>query len=234
MNEFTYPFQTAYTQAYDLYGVEVSEDEFETIGMVAWNRIGNKQYRLYRLTVKPEQDGKGSWKVDLPCNADLLVAVTAYPEDANRTSNVTSYKNNTPTEQYIESQKVSTNALYQSGHYVKYHREQNVLYFDFPYEEVHILYKGFIADEDGLPFLTDKEIDAIAAFVAYTSDFKAARMSRDKNAFEIANYMEQTWKRLCTAARVPQNLNQNEMDEILNVAASWDRKRFGKSFKPLR
>lgn len=35
MNEFTYPFQTAYTQAYDLYGVEVSEDEFETIGMVA-------------------------------------------------------------------------------------------------------------------------------------------------------------------------------------------------------
>jgi hypothetical protein len=24
------------------------------------------------------------------------------------------------------------------------------------------------------------------------------------------------------------------MDEILNVATSWDRKRFGKSFKPVR
>jgi hypothetical protein len=24
------------------------------------------------------------------------------------------------------------------------------------------------------------------------------------------------------------------MDEILNVAVSWDRKRFGKSFKPIR
>jgi hypothetical protein len=24
------------------------------------------------------------------------------------------------------------------------------------------------------------------------------------------------------------------MDEILNVATSWDRKRFGKSFKPTR
>jgi hypothetical protein len=24
------------------------------------------------------------------------------------------------------------------------------------------------------------------------------------------------------------------MDEILNVSTSWDRKRFGKSFKPIR
>lgn len=35
MNEFTYPFQTAYTQALELYGVEISEDEFETAGIVA-------------------------------------------------------------------------------------------------------------------------------------------------------------------------------------------------------
>jgi hypothetical protein len=51
---------------------------------------------------------------------------------------------------------------------------------------------------------------------------------------ELAMYMEQTWKRLCTRARVPEYLNQNQMDEILNVASSWDRKRFGKSFKPIR
>jgi DNA-binding TFAR19-related protein (PDSD5 family) len=51
---------------------------------------------------------------------------------------------------------------------------------------------------------------------------------------EIAMYMEQTWKRLCTSARVPAHLDQNQMDEILNVATSWDRKRFGKSFKPIR
>jgi hypothetical protein len=49
----------------------------------------------------------------------------------------------------------------------------------------------------------------------------------------LASYMEQEWKRLCTRARVPDYLNQNEMDEILNVSTSWDRKRFGKSFKPI-
>ena len=234
MNEFTYPFQTAYTQAHDMYGVEISEDEFETVGMVAWSRIGNRQTRLYRLSVQPELDDSGFWKVDLPCNADLIEAVTAYPEDANRTSNIHETLDNTHIEEYIEQGKRATNALYMSGGYVKYHREQNTLLFDYPYEQVNILYKGFIADDDGLPFLTDKEVDAIAAFLAYTVDFKAARVTRDKNAFEFAQVMNQEWKRLCSAARVPQSISQNEMDEILNVSASWDRKRFGKSFKPLR
>ena len=50
----------------------------------------------------------------------------------------------------------------------------------------------------------------------------------------IKTYLEQNWKTLCTQARVPDFINQNEMDEILNVSVSWDRKRFGKSFKPIK
>jgi hypothetical protein len=34
------------------------------------------------------------------------------------------------------------------------------------------LYRGLILDEDGLPELTDKEVDAIAAYCAYTEKFK--------------------------------------------------------------
>lgn len=236
MNEFTYPFQTAYTQARELYGVELNPDEFETIGMIGWGRIGNKQTALYRMVVEPTAvDGK-NWAVELPCNADIIEAVTSEFEDWEKTSNqaLTFQNNNGWTEQYIERGKVNTNALYQSGRFIKYRREQNTLYFDQPYKKVFILYKGFIADDEGLPFLTEKEVDAIAAFCAYTSDFKSARVTRDKSTMELAMYMEQTWKRLCTSARVPAHLDQNQMDEILNVATSWDRKRFGKSFKPIR
>jgi hypothetical protein len=35
MQEFKYSFNTAYTQARELYGVELNPDEFETIGMTA-------------------------------------------------------------------------------------------------------------------------------------------------------------------------------------------------------
>jgi hypothetical protein len=59
-------------------------------------------------------------------------------------------------------------------------------------------------------------------------------MTRDASTFQMAQVMELKWKSLCTQARVPDYLNQNELDEILNVSTSWDRKRFGKSFKPIR
>lgn len=236
MNEFTYPFQTAYTQARELYGVELTPDEFETIGMIAWGRIGNKQVGLYRVTLEPVKLDNCVWAVDLPCNADILEAVTSQYEDWEKTSNYafTGQNSNGWIEQYIEGGKYHTNYLYQSGGFIKYRREQNRLFFDQPYNKVYILYKGFIADEEGLPYLSEKEIDAIAAFCAYTSDLKAARMTRDKTSMELAMYSEQTWKRLCMRARVPEYLNQNQMDQILDVATSWDRKRFGKSFKPLR
>jgi hypothetical protein len=51
---------------------------------------------------------------------------------------------------------------------------------------------------------------------------------------QMSQLLEQKWKLMCTQARVPEYINQNEMDEILNVSSSWDRKRFGKSFKPTR
>jgi hypothetical protein len=102
------------------------------------------------------------------------------------------------------------------------------------FNKVNILYKGFIADEEGLPYLNSKEVDAIAAFCAYANDYKQARMTRDQVTMQFAQMSEQKWLKLCTQARVPEYINQNEMDEILNVQTSWDRKRFGKSFKPIK
>lgn len=236
MNEFTYPFQTAYTQARELYGVELNPDEFETMGMIAWGRIGNNNVALYRIVIEPTKIDDCVWAIELPCNADIIEAVTSEFEDWEKTSNqaLTYQNNNGWIEQYIERGKLNTNALYQSGRFIKYRREQNTLYFDHPYKKVFILYKGFIADEEGLPFLTEKEVDAVAAFCAFTSDFKEARISKDRASMDIALYMEKNWQKLCTRARVPKYINQNQMDEILNVATSWDRKRFGKSFKPIR
>ena len=64
--------------------------------------------------------------------------------------------------------------------------------------------------------------------------FKKALLTRDGASMQLAQILEQKWLKLCTQARVPDYINQNEMDEILNVATSWDRKRFGKSFKAIK
>lgn len=57
MNKF--PFKMAYTEARELYGLELNPDEFETLGIIAWDRIGNRQYKLYHYQVTPVQNSLG-------------------------------------------------------------------------------------------------------------------------------------------------------------------------------
>lgn len=231
-----YSFNTAYTQARELYGLELNPDEFETLGLIAWDRIGNKEYKLYKYLVTPDQNHLGEWYVELPCNVDVIEAVTASYEDYQKTSNqyLSGNMQNGWIEGYIESRKYNVNSLYSSGKFIKYRQEGDTIILSDKFNEVYILYRGIIADDDGLPYLNAKELDAIAAFVAQATFYKQALMTRDTNTMQLAQLLDQKWKSLCSQARVSEYLNQNEMDEILNVSTSWDRKRFGKSYKPIR
>jgi hypothetical protein len=64
------------------------------------------------------------------------------------------------------------------------------------------------------------EVDAIAAFCAYSDTFKNALVTKDGGLMQMAQLLDQKWNKLCSHARSPEYINQNEMDEILNVATS--------------
>lgn len=231
-----YSFHTAYTQARELYGLELNPDEFESIGLTAWGKIGNKKYRLYKYQVVPTKSELNEYYVDLPCNVDCIEAVTTNYEDYQKTTPTTLAGNNQNgwIEGYVETRKYNTGKLYVSGKFIKYREENNKIILSDRFQVVNILYKGYVVDDDGLPYLSEKEVDAIAVFCAYTDMFKKALLTRDGASMQLAQILEQKWLKLCTQARVPDYINQNEMDEILNVATSWDRKRFGKSFKAIK
>jgi len=231
-----YPFHTAYTKARELYGIELKPDQFETLGLIAWDKIGNKKHRLYRYIANPLQNAEGTWYVDLPCNADILESITADYEDYQKTSpaHASGDSQSAWVEDYVESRKFNTSFMYSPGKFIKYFREDNRLYLADKFDTVSIVYKGVILDQDGLPSLNEKELDAIAVFCAYSILLKQGIMTRDANTINLSQMLEQKWKLMCTQARVPDYMNQNELDEVLNVATSWDRKRFGKSFKAVR
>lgn len=233
----SYPFHTAYTHAREFFGLELTPDEFETIGIVGWEKIQNFKYRLYQYGAVPEYNtNTGEWYVELPCNVDTIEAVTAQFEDYQYTSNqhTTDTYINSWIEGFIEGRKRSTNPLYMSGKYIKYREEDNRLIFSSEYNYINILYKGIIVDDDGLPSLNSKEVEAVATFCAYTNTFKNAVLTKNQSTMQLAIMLKSLWEKACLQARIPYYLNQNEMDEILNAASSWDRKRFGKSFKPVR
>ena len=135
------------------------------------NFIGKKNTRLYRGTLDVNNG-----EIELPCNCDIIEAVTYCGEDFNYTSNL---KDNGDLrsayiENYIESRKAFTDPFYISGKYVKYKRVGNKLYVDKGLSKVNILYQGIELDEEGLPVINDKEAIAIAEYIAYVYKYKEA------------------------------------------------------------
>lgn len=224
-------FYSAMFQANLLYGVTMNPDDFSEIGLIAWNLIGNKNTQLYKYSAELD-DNKS---VELPCNVDIIEAVTSDFEDWNYTSNKDVYGDikSSIIEQYIESSKIGQNPLYTSGSYINYERVGDTLYFPFKYNRVNILYRGIILDDEGLPQITDKEALAIATYVAYTQKYKEGIITNNAAITNMANLLKADWLKYCDAARVTY-INQNDMNEILDVKTSWNRKIFNKSYKPIK
>lgn len=232
-----YPLYTALSNLYEIYGIEMDEDTFETYAMAAWKKIGNKDYRIYRLKAFPVKDPDGGWYICKPCNLDAIEAITLNFESVRTIDTIRNFAfaENQPIEQWIEANKKMPNELYISGKFVKYRELGDRIYFTEPFSEVNVLYKGLYCDEDGLPYINDKELEAITAYCAYSYDYKQARMTKDSNALQFAQLEQQKWERLCSAARASMDMSQNVMNEILDAMTSWDVHNYGtSSTKPIK
>lgn len=223
-------FNTIYATAEALYGINTDPEDLEEIALIGWGLIGNKHTRLYRYVTDTTHR-----RIELPCNAVYVESVTAPILDANTTSSIYDGIDfgAQSTEAYAEAHKINNPTIYSSGKLIKYRQEGENLVFDRDYNNICIIYHGVIVDEDGLPYLNDKELYALANYVAYSVIYKKALMTKDGGLVQLAGVIKADWLKSCTAARVSEYLNQNDMDAIADVRTRWDRKIFGKSFKPI-
>lgn len=225
-------FYAAKSHLYEFYGIDMDNETFETIGLHAWDKINNKAYRFYKYTGKVK-----NMKLELPCNADIVEYVQGDGESVGTTDSVTdlnAYTNSAAIEENIENFNANGSPFYGRGHYVDYTRSGSTLFFTRDNIQVTILYKGIVLDEEALPRINFKEEEAIAKYCAFVDLQKKAMMTKDQATLQLAQYMYQQWNQACAAARTPVYFTQNEMDKVLDVQTSWDRKRYGKSFKLLR
>lgn len=214
-----------------LYGLEIEDEDLEEIGLIAWNLIGNKTTRLYSYstTINPEDNS-----IKLPCNASSIESVTIPCEDWSRVTNYSEQGDPRTAfiESYIESSKIFKSSYHVPGKLVKYYQTGDILYFPENYGTVNILYKGIIMDGDGLPELSDKEANAIATYIAYVDKYKEGLKTNNGGLIQLAKDLEQKWLKQCDQARVT-NLSSNDMNEILDIKVSWNRKSYGIGYKGL-
>ena len=223
--------KTAYGLAESLYGVTPTESQFEELALNAWELIGTKHTRLHRYI------GDTVNKVlKLPCNADLIESVHLPIVDAQISTPQTDFNHDSVfIEHDIAADHKFSDPYYQAGKYLKYDQGNGELYFDKDYKNIMVVYHGVLLDdESGLPLINEKEMRAIAAYVAYASIYREGLIGRDAGLVQLANTIKADWLQLCNAARIPDHLSQNDMDAILDVKVRWDRKMYGKSFKSIR
>lgn len=227
-------FLQAMYQCKQLYDIEFTDpDEFAEIGLNAWHLIGNKRTVLNKVVMDVDPN---TLTIQLPCKADLIEAVTISPEDWNEVTNkhTDGDYNSLHTEQWIESSKKRKNPLYISGRLANVRKVGDTLYFEKPYKDVNILYKTIILDEDDLPKINEKEVTAIATYVAYITLFKESLKTKNQAAMTLAKELEKKWYIQCDQARTPnEQLTQNEMDSFLNAKYRVLNKNYGKSYKPM-
>ena len=230
-------FNAIYARANLLYDIEMQPVDFEEMALSGFEKIGNFRYRIYHACLNLQQDEYG-WFVELPCNCDpeRLIAVTlTWGENWKYTSSLTINGDwdSHYVENYIEGRKTNKSMFYEQGIFAKYTVAGDKLYFNQNYGKVHVLYKGVLCnDEDGLPLVTEKEVEALAAYIAYITKQKAAWRINDINSLRMSEIAKADWMRLCAQARVPKSISQNDMDRILDAATSFNRKHFNWSLKP--
>lgn len=229
MNVTNYSFYAALTHLQTFFGITLHEDDFETMGMQAWWLIGNKRSRRYKLIQSTVNQ-----RIPQPCNLSLIESVHLPYEDYRTTNNINKNDNsNLVIEQFVENRKDRNSATYQRGKLIDFYQEENDLVFDKDYNDLIIIYKGIIADENGLPFINQKEMVAIATYCAYAYTYKKAYTTKDSQLFQFAADLQKKWNRACLQARTPEYMSQNDMDAILDVQFRWDRKRYNQSYKPI-
>lgn len=217
-----------------LYDIEMDDEDYEEIALRAWELIGNKNIKLYKYTTTVDCDNS----ITLPCNAltdgSVIESVTTSYEDWERTTNYSNFGE--PKSAHIESRneisKFYNSPLYVPGKLLKYEQVGDKLYFEHNYGPITILYKGVLSDDEGLPEITGKEAQAIATYVAYIEKFKEGMVTNNGDIIKLAQILKANWLQQCDQARVSY-LNQNDMNNILDVKTSWNKKTYNKTFKPI-
>lgn len=222
--------KSAYSWANTLYDINISEHDFEEIALTAWEMIGTKHTRLYKYISDTENH-----ELHLPCNCSIIESVTLPIADSQWSSpSDAMIVENAMIEHWIDTAPTLDNPYYQRGKFLKYKQLGNTLLFARDFKNVCVIYHGVECDDEGLPLINDKEMRAIAAYVAYASIYKEGLKKKDGDILQLASIINQDWLKLCNAARIPSHLSQNDMDSILDAKLSWGRKTYGKSYKSIR
>jgi len=230
------PFLTSKAKAHQMYALDMTEDDFIEMAYDVWRTIGNIATSIQRYFIKVPED----MVVELPSNAEFIESVTIVNElsvidsfdsggSKDRTVKSFQEKSNIPGigESITKSNGKDTNYILLAKNSLK------LTSLDARDRDVMVVYRQMDLDQDGLPLLNDKEVEAIAAEVTKRNLMRKMFQgvgTSDKASIALLQFITAEAIRLLTAAKIDEKITTDGLNKILDAQTSWDRKQFGKRF----
>lgn len=237
-NEHTLDIRSGLATLHSTYGMTMNEFDYLDLAINELRDIKNFAITQYLAILTVDSEGF----VDLPCNLhdiDALVTVrmglkTYTDREKYEMSDVT-------TDDYYSAVAIMDNV----GHGYFGLTEGRVGEGFIPYslvgkrlkvspelaeEKVALAFTGVGVDPEGYPKITRKQANAIASAAAYSILFKRV-MIGDKNAAALLELQRQEKGRLKQAASIPEDISDNEINQVLDVQTSFNRKNYKRPTK---
>jgi hypothetical protein len=209
------PFLTAQARMKSRYGITMPRDSFIEKAYYVWRSIGNiaRDEKIMDTEVPSDR------KIPLPSGCEFLDSVTSEVSNTGVGDGFDSsgYKASSSSEDNTVDYRLEDD-------YIIINDDRMVGY------PVRIRYSSILTDDDGLPMLNDKEVEAIAANVAMQKA-EIDLFSGVATAGEILKYIKPEAVRLLQAAGMDEKLSEDDLDKILNIKASWEQKTYGNRLK---
>jgi len=243
--EPTLNIMAAYPILKDEYGIKLQEHDFLEKAYQAFKDINSIPVKYYKYVQKPQSGD--TMILDVPCNLYKLLSLTTTPLHDDGYDDLEPYKY---TRYEVDSNKEFMNTVLGNSDLKTYHFNDspNVglgtylqyewidetalkLYDENLFDtEIYMIYEGIEVDDKGLPKITRKHANAIAAKVALMVT-KKKMFKGDPAAAQILPWITQESARLIQSAAIPEAITDNQLDEMLNEMKRFDRKRYNRSFK---
>ena len=229
----TLNFKHVFSRLNLLHNVSIeSVDEWIEIALIGWNMIGNKELEYVTYENLPVVDSK----VEIPCSFYKIEAVTRGSDNIFYYHDSVTHDNNQFNPYHTRySGKVNLKDIREiNGEYIPY-----TLYPDYilithknnvdSLRCVNILISTVKLDCDGLPYLTEREVNALIDYCLLVHYQKTVTLG--KPDYNYMNYLNLKWNKSCRNARVSQTMTQNFIDSMLNIHSSFDVKQYNRSYK---
>ena len=228
------------------YNMSMNEEDFIEEAYIAFKEINSIPVEYFYTVQKPNNEEE--MLIEVPCNMYRVVSVTSDITHADDFQDIKPYK--VKAYNYRDGGEEYLNNLYGGSDLKTYHFNSapntgigTYVHYSFESEskikladkrlvdkQIHLVYEGIRTDDDGLPMITRKHAKAIAAKVALINATRKM-FSGDPTMANVLPFLQGEVGRLVQAAAIPEHLTDNQLDKMLDVKTSFDRKGYNRGMK---